>query len=109
MRGENKMHRAQSRKVAKAFFVLFIFASWRLCASSAPSDPLSPKDEQATIKTLPGFKIELVACEPDIVDPVAMAFDDRGRMFVAEMRGYPHGGVATGQETRGRIKMLEDK
>jgi putative membrane-bound dehydrogenase-like protein len=38
-----------------------------------------------------------------------MAFDEKGRMFVAEMRGYPHGGVATGQENRGRIKMLEDK
>src|SRR5437588_9034651 len=38
-----------------------------------------------------------------------MAFDEKGRIFVAEMRGYPHGGVATGHETRGRIKMLEDK
>ncbi|HEY1376988.1 MAG TPA: PVC-type heme-binding CxxCH protein, partial [Gemmataceae bacterium] len=73
------------------------------------SGPLSSRDEQATIRTLPGFKIELVACEPDVVDPVALAFDERGRLFVAEMRGYPNGGVATGQENRGRIKMLEDK
>lgn len=73
------------------------------------SGPLSPRDEQATIRTLPGFKVELVACEPDVVDPVAMAFDEQGRMFVAEMRGYPNGGVATGRENRGRIKMLEDK
>jgi putative membrane-bound dehydrogenase-like protein len=79
--------------------------------SSAPpkSEPLSPKDELATIHALPGFKVELVACEPDVVDPVAMAFDEKGRIFVAEMIGYPHGGVATGQETRGRIKLLEDK
>ncbi|HEX4588333.1 MAG TPA: hypothetical protein VH120_00265, partial [Gemmataceae bacterium] len=83
-----------------------------LCASvvrSRPAGPLSPQEEQATIRTLPGFKIELVASEPDVVDPVAMAFDEQGRIFVAEMRGYPHGGVATGQENRGRIKMLEDK
>jgi putative membrane-bound dehydrogenase-like protein len=73
------------------------------------SGPLSPKEEQATIRPLPGFKVELVACEPDVVDPVAMAFDENGRIYVAEMRGYPHGGVATGQENRGRIKMLEDK
>ncbi len=73
------------------------------------SGPRSPRDEQATIRPLPGFKVELVACEPDVVDPVAMAFDERGRLFVAEMRGYPNGGVATGQENRGRIKMLEDK
>jgi putative membrane-bound dehydrogenase-like protein len=82
------------------------------CASvvrSASSNPLSPKEELATIRALPGFKVELVACEPDVVDPVAMAFDENGRIFVAEMIGYPHGGVATGKENRGRIKMLEDK
>jgi putative membrane-bound dehydrogenase-like protein len=77
--------------------------------SASSSTPLSPKDEQATIHALPGFKVELVACEPDVVDPVAMAFDEQGRMLVVEMIGYPHGGVATGKETRGVIKMLEDK
>ncbi len=74
-----------------------------------PAGPRSPRDEQATLRALPGFRVELVACEPDVVDPVAMAFDERGRIFVAEMRGYPNAGVATGQENRGRIKLLEDK
>src|SRR5437764_12603700 len=76
---------------------------------SSSAGPLSPPEELATFRILPGFKVELVACEPDVVDPVAMAFDEQGRIFVAEMRGYPNGGVATGQENRGRIKMLEDK
>jgi putative membrane-bound dehydrogenase-like protein len=82
-----------------------------LCAFQAPplfADPLTPKEELATFKTLPGFKVELVACEPDVIDPVAMAFDERGRLFVCEMRGYPNGGVATGTETRGRIRCLTD-
>ena len=43
-----------------------------------------------------GFRAELVACEPQVVDPVAMAFDEQGRLYVAEMRGYPNAGVATG-------------
>src|SRR5438045_7799954 len=77
--------------------------------SDPPGGPLSPKDELTTIRTLPGFRVELVASEPDVVDPVAMAFDEQGRLFVAEMRGYPNAGVAHGQESRGRIKMLEDK
>jgi putative membrane-bound dehydrogenase-like protein len=77
--------------------------------SASSSTPLAPKDEQATIRTLPGFQVELVACEPDVIDPVAMAFDEQGRMFVVEMIGYPHGGIAIGKETRGVIKMLEDK
>src|SRR5688500_14657424 len=73
------------------------------------AEPLSPKDELTTFKTLPGFKVELVASEPDVIDPVAMAFDERGRLFVCEMRGYPNGGVATGQENRGRIRCLTDQ
>jgi putative membrane-bound dehydrogenase-like protein len=74
-----------------------------------PKGPLSPKEELATFKVPKGFRVELVACEPDVVDPVAMAFDENGRMFVAEMPGYPNGGVATGKITSGRIKMLEDR
>jgi putative membrane-bound dehydrogenase-like protein len=75
---------------------------------SAPG-PLTPKEERATFRVMKGFKIEFVASEPDVVDPVAMCFDERGRLFVAEMRGYPNGGVGTGHETRGRIRCLEDK
>jgi putative membrane-bound dehydrogenase-like protein len=73
------------------------------------AEPLSPKDELATFKTLPGFKVELVAAEPDVIDPVTMAFDEKGRLFVCEMRGYPNGGVATGKENRGRIRCLTDE
>jgi putative membrane-bound dehydrogenase-like protein len=70
--------------------------------------PLSPRDELATFRFPRGFRVELVASEPDVIDPVAMAFDEEGRLFVAEMRGYPNGGVGTGTITSGRIKMLED-
>jgi putative membrane-bound dehydrogenase-like protein len=73
-----------------------------------PPGPLSPREEQATFKVPEGFKIQLVASEPDIIDPVAMCFDEKGRLFVCEMRGYPNGGVGTGTETRGRIKCLTD-
>jgi putative membrane-bound dehydrogenase-like protein len=71
--------------------------------------PLSPKEELATFQLHSGFRIELVACEPSIVDPVAMAFDEEGRLFVAEMPGYPNGGVATGSIHSGKIKLLEDR
>ncbi len=70
--------------------------------------PRSPREELATFKVLKGFRVELVASEPDVVDPVAMCFDVRGRIFVCEMRGYPNGGLGTGMESRGRIRMLED-
>jgi putative membrane-bound dehydrogenase-like protein len=71
--------------------------------------PLSPREEQATFRVPAGFVVELVAAEPEVVDPVAIAFDEDGRMYVAEMRGYPNAGVATGSVHSGKIKMLEDK
>lgn len=74
-----------------------------------PPGALSPKEELATFKLPAGIKAELVAAEPSIVDPVAMVFDEKGRLFVCEMRGYPNGGIGTGNETRGKIKCLVDK
>jgi putative membrane-bound dehydrogenase-like protein len=71
--------------------------------------PLSPREELATFRVLKGFRVELVACEPDVVDPVALAFDEEGRLYVAEMRGYPNAGVATGNIQSGKIKRLEDR
>jgi hypothetical protein len=37
----------------------------------------------------PGFKAEAVVSEPDIHQPIAMAFDERGRIWVAEAYSYP--------------------
>ncbi|MCL6509044.1 MAG: hypothetical protein K6T59_18715, partial [Bryobacteraceae bacterium] len=70
--------------------------------------PLSPQEELASFRIVEGFQIELVAAEPDVIDPVAMCFDAKGRLYVCEMRGYPNGGVGTGLETRGRIRCLID-
>jgi putative membrane-bound dehydrogenase-like protein len=73
------------------------------------SKPLAPAQEKATFQLPKGFRAELVACEPNVIDPVAMAFDERGRIFVAEMPGYPNEGVGTGHITSGRIRLLEDR
>jgi putative membrane-bound dehydrogenase-like protein len=103
-------HRVTETTEKKTLLVYFSVISVTLWLnSSSMAEPLSPKDELATFKTLPGFKVELVASEPDVIDPVAMAFDEKGRLFVCEMRGYPNGGVATGEENRGRIRCLTDE
>lgn len=73
------------------------------------SDPLTPAQERLTFQLPPGFRAELVAAEPHVIDPVALAFDEKGRLYVAEMFGYPNGGRGTGVITSGRIKILEDK
>lgn len=53
-----------------------------------PVQPLSPRDEQKTFLLPPGYRMELVLSEPDITEPVAMAFDGNGRLYVAEMNTY---------------------
>src|SRR5262245_54340863 len=76
---------------------------------TSPAGPLSPREELATFRIAKGFRVELAACEPEVIDPVAMAFDEDRRPFVAEMRGYPKDGVATGEVHTGKIKLLEDR
>src|SRR3954452_14283527 len=53
----------------------------------------------------PGFKVELVASEPDIVNPIAMTFDERGRIWITESLEYPRFSAGPGKD---RIKILED-
>ncbi|QDV69369.1 Cytochrome c [Rosistilla carotiformis] len=70
--------------------------------------PLSPQESAAQFEIHPDVQIELVACEPQVVDPVATAFDDQGRLWVVEMRDYPLG-PADGQPPQSRIQLLRDR
>ncbi len=53
--------------------------------------PVSPQQSQLLVKTKPGLRIDLVAAEPLVADPVAIAFGPDGKMWVAEMADYPSG------------------
>ncbi|MEX2114687.1 MAG: PVC-type heme-binding CxxCH protein [Pirellulales bacterium] len=55
----------------------------------------------------PGLAVELVACEPEVIDPIAIRFDEDGRLWVVEMRDYPHG-PPEGQPSLSRIRVLTD-
>ncbi len=66
---------------------------------------LSPADAlKSFLLATPELHIELVAAEPLIESPCAMAFDEKGRLFVAENRGYP----STTAPPQGRIALLTD-
>lgn len=69
--------------------------------------PKSPADALQSIRTRPGLKVELVASEPLIVDPVAFDWGPDGRLWVVEMRDYPNGMDGRGKPG-GRVKVLED-
>jgi len=83
--------------------ILFVSA---LVAAPLPS-PLAPAEALKAFEVVPGLRVELVAAEPLVVSPCALAFDDKGRLFVAENRGYPIG-PKEGEKPAGVIAMLED-
>jgi putative membrane-bound dehydrogenase-like protein len=74
-------------------------------AKTAP--PQSPEESLKKLKIEPGLKVELFAAEPLVMDPVAIAFDQRGRMFVVEYGDYPIGPPA-GEPPLSKVVLVED-
>ena len=77
----------------------------------AVKSPLAADDAlKGFVLASPDLKIELVASEPEVVDPVAIAFANDGSMFVVEMRDYPYGPKpGSGEKPKSRITRLFDK
>ncbi len=70
--------------------------------------PLSPKDSMRYTQVPADFDLQLFAAEPDIVKPIYMAWDERGRAWIVEARDYPHGLVNEGEPGKADIKICED-
>ncbi|MEX0676117.1 MAG: PVC-type heme-binding CxxCH protein [Pirellulales bacterium] len=81
------------------------------CAPAAGAadlkSPLGPQESLAHFQLDQGLRIELVACEPEVIDPIAVRFDEDGRMWVVEMRDYPHG-PQQGKPPLSKIRVLTD-
>jgi putative membrane-bound dehydrogenase-like protein len=67
--------------------------------------PTEPANVMKTFTVRPGFHLELAAHEPQVVSPVALSFDENGRMYVVEMIDYSERRA----EKLSRIRLLEDK
>lgn len=73
-----------------------------------PAPVRTPEEELKTFKLPPGFKIELVASEPRVEEPIALTFDPDGRIYVVELRAYMPDVRGTGElDPTGRIVRLE--
>src|SRR5829696_1892576 len=70
-----------------------------------PNEPRSAQEALKHFRVPEGFAVELVASEPDIVNPIAMHFDDRGRIWITESIEYPRKPAGIGRD---RVKLLED-
>lgn len=74
------------------------------------SPAMSPEEELATFQIEEGFKIQLVASEPMVQDPIVLTFDEDGRLWVVEMRGFMTDIEGSEEELPiGRISVLEDE
>jgi putative membrane-bound dehydrogenase-like protein len=78
--------------------------------------PTEPDRAEATFKTLHGFRMELLAAEPLVNDPVALEYDENGLAWVVEMRDYPYTDKSTDKPNverttdapLGRVRILAD-
>lgn len=90
----------------KNFLTLCLLILWSEAA--AAQDAPVPAREAPLRMTVPeGFKVTLFAGEPDVVQPIAMCFDTRGRLWVAECLSYPkwHTDLTKGTD---RVVIFED-
>ncbi|MBI5394505.1 MAG: c-type cytochrome [Verrucomicrobia bacterium] len=77
-------------------------------AKDLPHFPaVEPNDAPQTFQIKKGFKVELAAHEPQVRDPIAVSFDENGRMFVVEMVDYSE--MRDEKPHWGRVRLLEDK
>lgn len=81
--------------------------SFRADTSYAP-DSSRLKKALASFQLESGLRIELIAAEPLVIDPVALAFDENRRMYVVEDRGYPDPAEGGAPDQLGRVALLTD-
>jgi len=90
------------------WFLLFGLFIGAVASAAEPESPLPP-DEAVKNLTLPeGFQATLFAGEPDVVQPIAMTFDDRGRLWVVECLSYPDWDRDPKAPGRDRVVIFED-
>ena len=96
-------YRCQPGGIALQALCLTLVLLTLLSCGGGTSPPYSAEEALQTFRLPQGYRIELVASEPTICDPVAMAFDPQGRLFVLEMGDYP-----MQPNPQGRVIVLED-
>ncbi|MGI9456320.1 MAG: PVC-type heme-binding CxxCH protein [Aeoliella sp.] len=76
-------------------------------ASSLRVPPRELSDALNSFEVIDGFRMQLVAHEPNVLEPIVIAYDENGRMYVAEYLKFPaKGGISDGPD--GRIRLLRD-
>ena len=98
-----------------ALFILFLWAGLGGVAARGQGDDLAeelpriqPLEPVAALKSFrlhEGFRLQTVASEPVVTDPVGLVYDADGHIYAAEMRGYPY----PEKSPTGNVRRLEDR
>ena len=105
------MNRPLSRVAGLVLFSLIadaLSADFPPPVNTQEGAPMPAAEALATIKAPPGFHVSLFASEPEVQQPIAMATDARGRLWVAENYTYGEAKVGFDLTQRDRIIILED-
>ena len=85
-----------------------ILADSPLLAQERAEAPLSPIQAAEQMELPDGFRATVFAAEPDIVQPIAMTIDTRGRLWVVECISYPNWKDIGVQDGNDRVLIFED-
>src|SRR3954470_16873028 len=102
--------------------ILFSCLTWLVLAAAASADfpavynseadtsakPPTPQESLAKLTLPPGFKATVFAAEPDVQNPIGMAWDSRGRLWIAENYTYAERTLQFDLHLRDRILIFED-
>src|SRR3989440_3518628 len=101
-------------RICCSIIVLSLLANWNFAKEStdkpyagSTQPPLAPGEAQKKFRVPEGFEVRLFAAEPDVANPVAMSFDEKGRLWVVELYEYPNG-AKPGAKGRDRVKVYWD-
>lgn len=107
-------------KIHFSFSIVAAFAGYLATSEAQDSFPepyntekgevelMSAQETAATAETPPGFRVEVFASEPDVQQPIAIDFDDSGRLWVAECYTFAEQPLRWDLNLRDRIVVLED-
>ncbi|HRE84114.1 MAG TPA: hypothetical protein PLN52_23925 [Opitutaceae bacterium] len=102
--------RKSIRWIVKAIWLFWVVApagAFQPVDTQTTGQPLAPPEALARLRVPEGFRVTLAAAEPDVRQPIALAYDGRGRVWVAE--SYSYKGADFTDETHDRLVIFDDQ
>lgn len=104
--GINTSPLSSAKRIVSLLLAVAILSNFGFIWSWAQPVPNSPEHELSTLRIVEGYQVNLFAAEPEVVKPIQMQFDPRGRLWVLCTTAYPQ--IKPGEKPNDRLMVLED-